>query len=195
MSRSAMMAKPSREFKSIIENAYDCCRKNRNKPWILEPIENWMGAFNGILFAKKNTPILGCAFKFTLVIDELMLSEPPRVIFEKPLFHPLISHNREFCFPTGKGNMALSCRSTPLSQIMDQFVDLFFGKIGFRSHPEVVNLDARKLYHSADGVKKFWAKMRELGSLEPPEEIPEPAPKTTEEEKGEKEKQEENANE
>ena len=178
MSKNAAMAfRPSPEFKAVIEKAYDCCRKNRNKAWILEPIENWMGGFNGILFAKKNTPILGCVFKFTLVIDESMLADPPRVTIEKPLFHPLISQNREFCFPTGKGNMSLSCRSTPLNQIMDHFVDLFFGKIGFRSHTDVVNVDARKLYCSAnDGIKKFWARMREHGSLGEPDETPAPPP-------------------
>ena len=166
--RAASMAdRPRPEFKSVLEKAYDCCRKNRDKPWILEPIDDFVGSFNGILFARKDTPIPGCAFKFTLIIEESMLAEPPRVIFEKPLQHPLIL-GRVFCFPVGSGSMSLACRTTSLTDIMDQLVVYFFDPRKFKA-TEVINQDVRNSLKGEISLRKFWDSMRVHGCLEDPE--------------------------
>lgn len=166
------------EFRQVVERAYEACRKNRNQWWVLEPFEDFIGIFRGLLFARcePQVPIPGCVFAFRVFIEDTRLAEPPRVVFDKPLMHPLIFPSGEFCFPVSGRSM--SCRSTPLNEIMDHLVDCFFirkPEINRLVRETFVNAEAANLYKSEAGKAQLWDGLRRMGILSPEEEAPPPS--------------------
>jgi ubiquitin-protein ligase len=160
--------KMSRDFLEVLDRAYECCRKNRNESWILEPCEDVAGRFTGVIFGRGNSPAPGCAFAFTLEIDENMLAEPPRVHFQEDLKHPLI-RNHYFCFPSVHGSCS-SCRTEPLSMIMDHLVDFFFLVDQRKAYLDsFVDPDARKMVATEKDRRNYWSVISEqFGILRSP---------------------------
>jgi hypothetical protein len=130
------------EFRRILDHAYEACRRNGDKPWVLEPYDDIPGVFKGILFGTSSshpgpiagghtaaqlvTPTLGCVFSFDLQIDEAALSNPPHVTFSRDIQHPLIDPaTGAFCFPAGP-DTAVSCRTDSFEVIMETLTNLFF---------------------------------------------------------------------
>ena len=89
---------------------------------------DWVYSYNfrGILFGKHDSFFPGCAYSFTLFLNQNNLSDPPYIVFDKPLDHPLIytHHLNRFCFPIDDNN-PVSC-SSPIDEIMNKLYDLIF---------------------------------------------------------------------
>jgi ubiquitin-protein ligase len=150
-------------FRDVIERAYESCRRNRNQAWILEPVEDMVGSFRGILFGRSDSPVAGCAFAFTLEIDAKMLAEPPRVCFEEKLAHPFILDGH-FCFPL-VGASSLSCRGNSIDTIMDNLVKFFFLKFDrtWEQGQSFLNADAWNSFRNTPD--EFWGRIRARGRL------------------------------
>lgn len=155
----------STEYRKILENVYHCCREHLNDDWILEPYENIEGGFRGILFARSNTPIPGCAFVFSMEIDPERLSEPPQIRFCDSISHPLVYPcDGLFCF-SQNGIPNLSCR-TPIEDILKTLSETFFLKKSYfpsTKFQESVNLEALQQFKT--DPKSFWAQLRKSGNL------------------------------
>ncbi|OHT11972.1 hypothetical protein TRFO_18352 [Tritrichomonas foetus] len=148
-----------RDFQRIIEEGYECCRKHHSDSWILEPVEEVVGVFNGIIFAKADDEIPGAAFSFTLYIDPQNLADQPRVQFDKNLEHPYILPSPTgsgglFCFPTA----GISCREK-MNVILDNLSKSFF----FKKVSGAVNPAAETKLRK--NPKAFWAKLFSDGAL------------------------------
>jgi hypothetical protein len=171
------------DFLAVVERAYESCRKNGDKPWVLEPCEDMIGFFQGVLFADRTDrdipgDLRGCAYSFRLEIPEDALSGPPRVTFDTQLSHPLIySGSGHFCFPDNP-KMPLSCRYSGLEAIMDALVGYFF--LRKRSHyttdveAVAVNREvaAGQRRATAPVLGQFWADLKEKGILGGPQTPP-----------------------
>ena len=154
------------EFRRVVERAYEACRNNCNQSWVLEPFEDCVGIFRGVLFGRaKACPAAqfhGTVYAFRVIIDQRSLADPPRIQFEKPIEHPLVfPATGDFCFPA-VGNEVFSCRLKPLNEIMDQFAKWFFDPPREAlAHP--VNDAAAKSWRQSN--QDFWKKIREAGTL------------------------------
>lgn len=154
------------EFRQVVERAYEACRNNCNQSWVLEPFEDCVGIFRGLLFGRTKAAAAaqfhGTVYAFRVIIDQRSLADPPRIQFEKPVEHPLVFRGTaDFCFPA-VGNEVFSCRLKPLNEIMDQFAEWFFNPPR-EGLSRAVNLDAAEKWRKDD--EEFWKKIREAGTL------------------------------
>ena len=171
----------SHEYHKIIERAYDCCRKNINPNWVIEPDDVHEGLFRGLLFGTKNSPIPGSAFKFTLFLDAYKLAEQPEISFECNLsFHPYFfkstigTDNTNFCFPN-----PCTCRDD-LNVILDNLWKYFFldkikknsifstFPLRFELKESMINQSGANDFIKSNGYGQFWDKLRALGNIQIP---------------------------
>jgi ubiquitin-protein ligase len=161
----------SEEFRRVVDAAYESCRRNGDKAWILEPYEGNIisgteaSVFKGIIFGTSSSPLPGCAFQFDLQIDGGALADPPRVTFGPGLFHPLIDAHGHFCFPAGQAS-SVSCRTDSLEKIMEVMIKLFFlDKSQWKDTgaANCVNPEARTSFMKTR--VDFWKKLEKRGCL------------------------------
>lgn len=166
-----------REFRKIIEKAYDYCRENVDPKWIIEPDGDLMGVFKGILFGILDSQIPGTAFAFTLEIDHANLAAPPKVHFEKAINHPFTfkvgqTSGCYFCLP-----QEITCRSEMGIILKNLYLNFFLATQNARRiimKPQKLNLtnaidkEMVKKMATEKFRTKFWDDLREDGILEGP---------------------------
>lgn len=152
------MIQQSQEFRNLIHNVCESCRKGFDKDWILEKDETIEGGFRGIYFWRglDKAEMPGCVFAFTLEFDPMALSNPPRILFDEKLFHPLVSQEGMFCFPSG----TVTCRD-PIDEIMTKFINFF--NLSKTKVKECINIEALRVYEK--DKNRFYEEMRKKGSL------------------------------
>lgn len=163
-----------REFRRIIEKAYDYCRENVDPHWIIEPEGDLMGVFKGILFGSLDSQIPGTAFAFTLEIDHANLAAPPKVHFEKPINHPFTFKVGQtpgcyFCLP-----QEITCRSDMKVILENLYINFFLAVKNAKRiimKPAKLNLtnaidkDMVKKMNTEKYRTKFWDDLKQDGTL------------------------------
>lgn len=163
-----------REYRRIIEKAYDYCRENVNTRWILEPDGDLMGVFKGILFGTLDSQMPGTAFAFTLEIDHGNLAQPPKVHFEKNLRHPYTFNYAQnpgcyFCLP-----QEITCRSDMDTILTSLYLNFFLAtkngvRINMKTKKRIIDAQNKELADKLNSGKmdysQFWNDLRAEGIL------------------------------
>ena len=131
------------------------CSSLVNKSWVIEiDQESLNNSYKGIIIGGIDSPFWGSIFHFILLIDEEKLTEPPKVIFNQGLYHPLIDPTFGiFCFP--QNDYSLTSRMS-MELFLDKLVDFFSLKVPFQNP---FNLEAFKTFESNPQI--FWAILRQ----------------------------------